>query len=272
MRLKQRVKYTICELGHIPWVAKLAAWSPIRAMLTQIPGVRAIYETGWSRLHPFDRMHGTDTSLTKDDDNRDVHDHAAAPFAHSYAGAQPGPLRAILRILPDLEKSAFIDLGCGKGRPLFVATEFPFREIVGVEYSPQLANVARQNAAEMARRHPERTPVRIEVKDAATYEFPSGNFVLFLYNPFTEPIMEKVAQALARALNSELRDIYVVYCNPTLASYFDSLPGLTRVFARAIAHEAGELGFGPGIADMVTVWRGGSAPELSKQAIESLAA
>lgn len=48
-------------------------------------------------------------------------------------------LRQILDRLPlDFEEYTFIDLGSGKGRALLIASEYPFRAVVGVELSPKL--------------------------------------------------------------------------------------------------------------------------------------
>ena len=45
----------------------------------------------------------------------------------------------------DYERYRFIDLGSGKGRVLLVASEFPFREVLGVEFARELHEIACQN-------------------------------------------------------------------------------------------------------------------------------
>ena len=40
---------------------------------------------------------------------------------------------------------SIIDIGCGKGRMLYFFSKFPFRKIGGLEYSQELADVARKN-------------------------------------------------------------------------------------------------------------------------------
>jgi tRNA1(Val) A37 N6-methylase TrmN6 len=52
-----------------------------------------------------------------------------------YAGSQPSIVRAGIALLPDHNQYAFVDLGCGKGRALMVASEFSFARLVGVEIS-----------------------------------------------------------------------------------------------------------------------------------------
>ncbi len=264
MNLKQRVKYAVCEIGHIPFVAKIAAFPKVQRVVAKLPGLRVIYDTGWARLHPFDRFYGLETSLTKDAEDQQLADHPSASYAHSYAGSQPGPLRAVLKLLSDLKNSTFIDLGCGKGRPLFVATEFPFRDVIGVELSPGLAEVARRNAAKMAKRYPSRTRVRVEIGDAGNYTFPSGDIVLYLYNPFAEPVIRKVVAGIDSALSAEKRSVYVIFCNPTLGHCFDGSLNLTRLFARTLRLDATEQNFGPSPEEHISLWRGGTASDTKE--------
>lgn len=44
-----------------------------------------------------------------------------------------------------VDELTFVDLGAGKGRAMLLASELPFRRIVGVEFSPELCDVARRN-------------------------------------------------------------------------------------------------------------------------------
>src|SRR3982074_1247810 len=54
---------------------------------------------------------------------------------------------AALRDLPirDYSEYTFIDIGSGLGRGLFVAAEYPFRRVVGVEFSTDLHHKALDN-------------------------------------------------------------------------------------------------------------------------------
>lgn len=262
MKLRDRFRYALCELGHVWWIARVAHHPKVHPILRNVKGIRIIYDTGWNRRHPFDREHGIDTSSTRDPIEPHLADHPASRFAHFYAGSQPGLLRTVLAMLPTIATSTFIDLGCGKGRPLFVASEFPFRDIVGIELSPQLAVIAEENAAKIAKQFPTRARVRIEVGDAGAYTFPPGDIVLFLYHPFEEPIIVKVVAALEAALAEELRSFYLIYYNPVFTHCFDSSPALSRTYDEIMLHDEKERGFGVGTEDRVTVWRGGNSPSL----------
>jgi predicted RNA methylase len=93
--------------------------------------------------------------------------------------------------LPD---TTFVDVGCGKGRALVVAATYPFKKIVGVEYSPELAGVCRQN---LAKRQIE-DRCEVAVGDAVDYVFPIGDVLAFFYNPFGEVVHLRVLDNLTK--------------------------------------------------------------------------
>ena len=211
---------------------------------------------GWNRIHPFDRLHGTDTSGFCAATDLPTHETARA-YAIDYAGSQPNVLRLALAKLPKVDDFTFIDLGCGKGRALLVASEFSFRDIIGVELSSPLAKITRHNAAIMAQRFPRRTPVRVAVGDASNYPLPPGNLVVFLYNPFHAELIANVVAGVETALAAETRSIYVIYYNPMASHCFDASPQLHRHFAKMLPYAEQELGYGPDRDDPVAIWQGG---------------
>ena len=48
-----------------------------------------------------------------------------------------------------LRDFTFIDLGCGKGRVLLMASDYPFKKIIGVEFMPELHRAAQKNIARL---------------------------------------------------------------------------------------------------------------------------
>lgn len=253
------LKRMVSAVGHLPFISSLIRQPLARRFLKHVPGAKQLYGSGWDVIHPFDRTHGTDTSGFVHAEKLPAQE-AARAHAVFYAGSQPSVLRAALKALPPVERCAFVDLGCGKGRALLVASEFPFRDILGIELSPDLAAIARRNAALFAKRFSDRTPIRIQVADASQFSVPSGDVVLFLYHPFGAELVAKVVQAVEAALRSEPRSLYIVYYNPVAANLFDASSLLTRRFARQIPYGDSELGYGPDESDPVIIWQGGMAP------------
>ncbi|HSS38155.1 MAG TPA: class I SAM-dependent methyltransferase [Polyangia bacterium] len=153
-----------------------------------------------------------------------------------------------------------MDLGCGKGRAVLVAAERPFREVIGVELSPDLARIARANASIMAARNGRRAPIRIETGDASAYPLPPGDLVIFLYDPFGSELMAKVVGAVESAVRSAPRAVYVIYYNPVSGRLFDECPVLKRRWATMLPYAQEERGYGPELDDAIVIWQGGTAP------------
>ena len=216
-------------------------------------------DRGWRRAHPFDLAHGVQTSgrlpgyLLQPDDPFD------APTV-AYIAAQPSIIRAALATVPQPERCHFFDLGCGKGRPLLVASEFSFAGLTGVELAPALAAIALSNAATFARAYPERRRITIVNGDATQLGYPAGSLAIFLYNPFGRPLVARVLANLAAAMQAAPREVYVIYYNPTWAELFDASPAFERRFAAHLPYDAGEAGFGPDASDTVVVWQNRGNP------------
>ena len=93
----------------------------------------------------------------------------------------------------------FIDLGSGMGRAVFVASEFPFRRIVGVEITPELHAIAARNLRRYRGRQQCRD-IHLVQLDALCYE-PAGEETMFSFNfPFREAFMTRVVGNIERSL------------------------------------------------------------------------
>lgn len=121
----------------------------------------------------------------------------------------------------------FIDLGSGKGRALLLASEFPFRRIVGVEFSPELVDVSRRNIQNYRSETQRCRDISVICEDAATFRFPNEPIVLFLYNPFDQHVMGRVVENIYRSLGDCMREFIVLYAMPWHGELWDS-PGIFR--------------------------------------------
>jgi SAM-dependent methyltransferase len=176
-----------------------------------------------------------------------------------YGGSQPSIVRAVLASLPEPERYIFVDIGCGKGRPLVVASEFAFRRVIGVELAPKLAQVARANAASVAARHPDRTPIEIQIGDATAVSPLADRVIYFLYNPFGGKLLKALVENIERQLQSHLEHAFVVFYNPVHGEVLDQSRHFVRWAAHTIRYADDELGYGPDLDDPVVVWQ--SSPE-----------
>jgi predicted RNA methylase len=72
-----------------------------------------------------------------------------------------------------LAEYTFIDFGCGKGRAALLASEFGFREVVGVELNTKLAEIAQTNVTKWNSQGKATSPIRIVCGDALDLEWPN---------------------------------------------------------------------------------------------------
>jgi hypothetical protein len=117
---------------------------------------------------------------------------------------------------------AFVDFGSGKGRVLMLASEFPFREIIGVEFSPELHAIAQQNIMHYRSATQKCRSVKCECMDFTQFPIPSGPMVAFMYNPSSEEIMLQLANSVAESFKQYPRELWVVYVTPTYSYIFES--------------------------------------------------
>jgi len=157
-------------------------------------------------IHPFDEQYGTDTSgLIFGDDL----------WSTAYYGVTPSLLTQMVGALDlDWERFVFIDLGSGKGRALLLASQFPFKKIIGVEFVPELSAAAMANIAKF--NPPWRRCKEIESinEDAAKFEYPPDPLVVYVYNPFLSPVLKKCLKHLSSSIEKEPREVYLIYGNP----------------------------------------------------------
>jgi len=123
----------------------------------------------------------------------------------------------------------FIDLGSGKGRTLLMASDYPFRCILGVELLPSLNEIAQQNLAQYNSESQKCFAMESICADATTFTLPEGALVIYLFNPFPESGLRRALANLAESLNQHSRPIYVVYHNPQLQAVLHENSSLKRI-------------------------------------------
>jgi SAM-dependent methyltransferase len=179
----------------------------------------------------FDRRYGTETSGIIAPSQLDLQgEHAYA--ANRYEPVQIPVFRRMMRDLPVRHGDyAFVDFGSGKGRALLMASQYPFRRVIGVELSSMLHAAALRNVAVFERRNPGAARIELVCGDALRYPIPEGHVVCFLYNSFGRPLVEKMIENVDLARRGRSRHIFVVYRNPVCADLFDGAGFLHTVAA-----------------------------------------
>lgn len=173
------------------------------------------------RADAFDGQRGTDTSGMVMP--WELKDQSNAPIdGNPYASLTSARIRELLVAAESgASETVLVDLGSGKGRVLLVAQEFPFKRIVGVEWSGELHAIAQTNVA-IAAVSGQAPDARFELlqMDAAAYAFPTEPLVVFLFNPFGAAAMAHVVANLELTLAAYPRRVIVIYANPLHGDFF----------------------------------------------------
>lgn len=162
----------------------------------------------------FDLRHGTDTiTVVKLDDLK-------IEGAHKSLGTNYQPVTVHIfrevfsRVAVDFPNSVFVDFGCGKGRALMLASRCGFGKAIGVEFSRELVEIGRRNAAKYKARTRTATDFLVECADATTYRIPDEANVFFFNNPFDEPIVRKVIENIEESLKRRPRKALAIHVHP----------------------------------------------------------
>ncbi len=238
---------------------------PLKAQLSRIR--QALTEGGlWSGLqkiarsirrklflkqpptHPFDLLYGTDTSgLIHRDKLSSGHVHDANSTA--YWGTAPSVFAVMLQHWEahlaasphTLAHHTFIDIGCGKGRVVMLASDAPFRHVMGVELNPHLAAAAQQNLAIWTAAPHSCPNITVLHADALTFPFPETPVLLYLYNPFDAHVMQLLLDRLAGLALTRTAPIDILYAYPIQRSTFAQHPGVLLLEEMSIPYTREEV-------------------------------
>ena len=155
----------------------------------------------------FDRKFDVDTAGIISLSSLDV-DTQNWVHGHNYGPTSPGTFDEVMDVLDiDFSDFTFVDYGSGKAAVLLYAAALPFKEIIGVEFSQQLHDIAVTNIA----KHPLTSGghVRAVHGDAAQFPIPDGPLLAFFNKPFSLVIMDSVLDNIRESLRNSPRRVYV---------------------------------------------------------------
>ena len=179
----------------------------------------------------FDRLHGIETTEWIDNPSNGL-----APEHIGHIGAYVATSAAVFRRLLrrselDMSDFTFIDLGCGKGRLLLLATAYGFRRIIGIEADREFAALARNNIEQWAARRPGPT-IEVVHGDAQDVAFPAGDLMFYMYNPFGREVTAAIANRLAALACEPGRAIVIAYLGDLYGDLIDRTGKFRRVRVR----------------------------------------
>ena len=128
-----------------------------------------------------------------------------------------------------------MDLGCGKGQVLLVASRFAFKRVVGVEFTRELCSIATANVQAYRKRHRDAVPIDVIEADAAEYEVKPDENVFYMYHPFGPAVVRRVVINILSSVARYSRPVWIVYCHPMYGGVIESCAdktGSSRTFVR----------------------------------------
>lgn len=139
-------------------------------------------------------------------------------FFH-YQGAGYLVLFRIFRAIEEKTKNfAFVDIGCGKGRPVFVAESFGYNNLIGIDLDGELIDIANENLKNYLLKR-ESSNIKFIKVNALDFDYLNQPTVYFLFNPFNKAVLDKT---INKILSSTLSETWFVYMNPMYKNSFEN--------------------------------------------------
>ena len=161
-------------------------------------------------IRSYDRRYGVRTSGHVELSNTSF-DPSKLAKATSYGPVNAWGVRKLLRILNLPKSFAFVDLGCGLGRPCLIAAEYGFAKVTGVELAPELCRVARENVANYRTNGVKKSPITVIEGDVLDYCDHSDDDVYFVYRAFSLDFLNEVLAKLAQRAALQKKPFTFIY-------------------------------------------------------------
>jgi SAM-dependent methyltransferase len=211
-------------------------WGTLRVVLERVLSRR---RRGAVAQHPFDVEHGVETSGLIGGGELAI-GVANDRYSTAYHGVPPSRMRDALERwratsgTGATEDYTFVDIGCGKGRAMMMASEMPFREVVGVELNAGLLRVAEENLRRWRELGRMRCGVRVVQGDVTEVTLPDGPLLVYLYNPFHAPVLRALLQRIDGAAGDVRGCVDVLYLVPHQEAVFEEFARFERLWGEEI--------------------------------------
>ena len=192
----------------------------------------------------YDRRHLVDTCGRISAKNLPV-DNVNRRYGNEYAPAPQKSLRFMLDAVPvNFREYTFVDYGSGKGRTLLIAAEQPFRQVIGVEYSEYLAQIADKNISRYRNGVLQCKSIEALFVDATQFEPPPGSCLFSFFSPFFGEVLRRVLKRIEESYTHDPRPMVIVYCEekdtmPIPTGLFESMGFMQPVEAPALPFDFG---------------------------------
>ena len=165
----------------------------------------------------FDNTYGTLTGVIMEQFM--MEDLISLDRFQSSARYHPTPVKSMYLALDTLPKydikysdSVFIDIGSGMGRNLLIASEYAFKEIIGVEISQHLSEIADKNIEVYKTETQKCKNIKSYCGDVLEFVLPEyKSLVLYFWEPFNDHVFSLFFQKLLQSISLENKKVTMIF-------------------------------------------------------------
>lgn len=160
----------------------------------------------------FEMQYGVSTSRIVKREDLDISERSKE-HSEEYKPTRIRHFRLLIKDLKLPDDSVFVDMGSGKGRIILIASLLKFKQVIGVEISSQLCQVARNNVAMFEKKL--KRPLHIEIvnEDVLQYSIKADENVFYFYKPFDNFVMENIIQRVLKSVIQNPRKVWLIINN-----------------------------------------------------------
>jgi len=151
-------------------------------------------------------------------------------YGANYGATSPNIFwQALASLEINYQDFVFLDLGSGKGRVVLLASELPFKEIIGVEFSQELNDIAQANVHRYRSKSQRCNQITLMCADFIDFPIPEVPVFFFMYYPCKAPAMQSLIQNIKKSVLNNPREIYILYVNPQLSNMIENANFVTTI-------------------------------------------
>ena len=136
-------------------------------------------------------------------------------IAIHYAPSYYSPLKKIFSLIPNKKNLNFVDIGCGKGKVLLIASLFSFKKISGIDIDNKLLKICKKNIFIFQTITKKKIKINLTKINAQQYNYENDN-VFYFFNPFSYVLLNVILRAIK---TNGKKETYIIYCAPKTDNY-----------------------------------------------------
>lgn len=118
-------------------------------------------------------------------------------------------LKKVLKKLKITNNDSIIDIGCGKGKALYIMSKFPFKKICGYDLSKELIDLAKNNMKRLNLNN-----IELFIADANNFKNYDDFNYFYIYNSVPEKVFIKMMKNIKASIEKRPRECTFIYLNP----------------------------------------------------------